>query len=242
VSQEQKLNFYATPPHECNYLPDREATTLFADPHFKKNTRLYSALADCGFRRSGEHLYTPHCDYCSSCIPVRIPVNEFTASRNQKRTWKQNRELKINKLAAEFNDEHFSLYEKYLLSRHSGGGMDNPTPESYMQFLTASWAETVFYEMRLADDDRLIAVAIVDLMENALSAVYTFFDPEYSHLSPGRFAILYEIEQARRQKLSFLYLGYWIENCKKMSYKDEYHPLEYYRNNDWFREPVESVK
>ncbi|MBT7951785.1 MAG: arginyltransferase [Gammaproteobacteria bacterium] len=234
MSQEQKLNFYATPPHDCNYLPDRAAITLFADPHFKKNTRLYSALADCGFRRSGEHLYTPHCDNCSSCVPVRIPVNEFKPSRNQKRTWKLNRNLTINRLDAVFNVEHYSLYEKYLLSRHTGGGMDNPTPDSYMQFLTASWAKTVFYEMRL--DNTLVAVAIVDIMENALSAVYTFFDPDYSQLSLGRFAVLYQIEEAKKQELSSLYLGYWIENCKKMSYKDEYQPLEYYRNNDWFKE------
>ncbi len=238
MSKEQKLSFYATPPHECNYLPDKEATTLFADPHFEKNTRLYSALADCGFRRSGEHLYMPHCDNCASCIPVRIPVSEFIPSRNQKRTWKQNRNLKINTLDPEFNPEHFTLYEKYLLSRHTGGGMDNPSPDSYMQFLTASWARTVFYEMRSHHDNTLLAVAIVDIMESALSAVYTFFDPDYAQLSLGRFAVLYQIEQARKQNLNSLYLGYWIKDCKKMSYKDEYQPLEYYYNNDWFREPI----
>ena len=89
MSIEQKLSFYATPPHSCNYLPGKNAITLFADPRFQKNTRLYSALAECGFRRSGEHLYIPHCENCSSCVPVRIPVNEFVLSRTQKRNWKK---------------------------------------------------------------------------------------------------------------------------------------------------------
>jgi len=237
MSKTQKLSFYATPPHDCNYLPDRDAITLFADPRFPKNTRLYSALADCGFRRSGEHLYIPHCDNCSSCIPVRIPVNEFKPSRNQKRSWKQNQDLIINKLEPVFNAEHYNLFKKYLADRHMGGGMDNPTHGSYMQFLTASWAKTVFYEMRLSENNTLVAVAIVDIMENALSAVYTYFDPDYAYKSLGRFAVLLQIEEAQKRGLGWLYLGYWIKDCKKMSYKNEYQPMEYYYNNDWFREP-----
>ena len=234
MSIEQKLSFYATPPHDCNYLPERSAITLFADPRFPKNTRLYSALADCGFRRSGEHLYIPHCESCSSCIPVRIPVEEFRPSRNQKRNWRTNRDLLIQRKEAVFDREHYALFEKYLSSRHAGGGMDKPTPESYMHFLTADWAKTVFYEIR-KQDNTLVAVAVVDIMDNALSAVYTFYDPEYSRRSPGRFAILLQIEQAKKYGLHWLYLGYWIEDCRKMSYKDEYWPLEYYRDNIWIR-------
>jgi len=237
MSGEQKLSFYSTPPHGCNYLPDRNAITLFADPRFPKSARLYSALADCGFRRSGEHLYIPHCDNCSSCVPVRIPVNEFSPSRGQKRCWKKNRDLIINRVGAEFRHEHFALFEKYLLHRHKGGGMDNPTPESYMQFLTASWAKTVFYEMRHNGSNELVAVAIADIMDDALSAVYTYFDPVHSSRSPGRFAILLQIDEARKYGFNWLYLGYWIKNCKKMSYKTEYRPMEYYRNNRWLRNP-----
>lgn len=235
MSVEQKLSFYATPPHDCNYLPGRSAITLFADPRFPKSTRLYTALADCGFRRSGEHLYIPHCENCSSCIPVRIPVNEFRPSRNQKRNWRTNQDLSIHRKEAVFDTEHYQLFEKYLSSRHAGGGMDNPTPESYMHFLTADWTKTVFYEIRNKKDNTLVAVAVVDIMDNALSAVYTFYDPDYSRRSPGRFAILLQIEQAKKLDLQWLYLGYWIENCRKMSYKDEYQPLEYYRDNIWVR-------
>jgi arginine-tRNA-protein transferase len=233
MTKAQKLGFYATPPHECNYLPGREAVTLFADPHFPKNSRLYSALADCGFRRSGEHLYVPHCSGCMRCIPVRIPVVEFAPSRNQLRTWKRNSDLSILRLPAQFNHEHFELYRSYLENRHVGGGMDNPTASNYMEFLTSSWSDTFFYEMRR--NGKLLCVAVVDFMDNAISAVYTFFEPEYSKDSLGRYAILYELDEARRRGLEWLYLGYWIKGCGKMEYKNEYQPLEYFINNVWTR-------
>ena len=227
----QKLGFYATPAHDCNYLEGKEAVTLFADPGFPKNPRLYAALADCGFRRSGEHLYIPHCPSCNSCIPVRIPVADFIPTRNQLRTWRRNRDLTISRCPAEFRQEHFALYQRYLSSRHRGGGMDNPAPENYMSFLTAPWCETLFYEMRLGET--LVCVAVADQMDNALSAVYTFFDPDYARLSPGKFAILHEIAEARKMGLQWLYLGYWIEECRKMRYKQEYRPLECYIDNHW---------
>ena len=234
MTRVQKLGFYATPRHDCNYLPGRVATTLFADPRFPKNSRLYSALAECGFRRSGEHLYIPHCGSCSACIPVRIPVSEFKRSRSQNRAWRRNSDLEIRLLPAEFRAEHFALYRRYLCARHAGSGMDDPTPENYLEFLAATWSQTIFIEMRLGG--RLAAVAVSDIMHNALSAVYTFYDPEFSRRSLGRFAILFEIEEARRRQLPWMYLGYWIEHCRKMNYKTEYQPLEYYINNEWRRE------
>jgi arginine-tRNA-protein transferase len=231
MTRAQKIGFYATPPHDCSYLPNREAVTLFADPRFPKNTRLYTALADCGFRRSGEHLYIPHCGSCSSCVPVRIPVSRFQPSRAQKRAWRRNADLELIEQPAEFRDDHFELYRRYLQVRHPGGGMDHPTPDSYMEFLVASWSDTVFYEMRL--EGRLVGVAVADIMLDALSAVYTFFDPEFNDRSLGRFAILYEIEEARRRGLDWVYLGYWIGECRKMAYKVEYKPLQRYIDNQW---------
>ena len=226
-----RLGFYATPPHECSYLSDKEAITLFADPRFPKNTQLYSTLLGNGFRRSGEHLYQPYCTGCSACIPIRIPVSDFKPTRNQVRTWKRNYDLIIRPRDAGFDLQHYDLYQRYLVSRHAGGGMDNPTPESYMDFLTATWADTVFLEMK--HDNKLLAVAVVDRMDDALSAVYTFFDPEYSNRSLGKFAILYAINEARKTGLSWLYLGYWIAECKKMNYKNEYQPMEYFLDSKW---------
>lgn len=235
-----KLSFYATPPHRCSYLPARESTTLFADPRYPKTNRLYAALSERGFRRSGEHLYQPYCQNCSACIPIRIPVQAFRQRRRHRRTWRLNQDLSINYKPARFEQEHYELYCRYLAARHAGGGMDDPSPDSYMNFLTASWADTLFLEMRL--DGRLAAVAVTDQMPRALSAVYTFFDPDLSHRSLGRYAILQQIKLARDHDQQWLYLGYWIEGCRKMRYKTDYQPLEYFHGDSWqFAPPAHSA-
>lgn len=230
-----KLSFYATPPHSCSYLAGRESVTLFADPRYPKSNGLYAALSERGFRRSGEHLYQPHCPACNACIPIRLPVAEFTSRRQQRRTWQQNQDLEIEVKPARFECDHFALYRRYLAARHPGGGMDNPTPDNYMSFLTASWSDTVFVEYRQAG--KLLAVSVSDRLPDALSAVYTFFDPDSGHRSLGRFAILYQIQLARQSNRRWLYLGYWIEDCRKMRYKTEYQPLEYFRQGEWHRQP-----
>ncbi len=231
MTSDQKLGFYATPPHQCSYLPEREAITLFADPNFPKNMRLYSALMNYGFRRSGAHLYIPKCENCSACISVRIPVNDFTPTRSQKRILKKNNDLHVAEKPAEFNDNYFSLYKKYLSTKHPGGGMDNPTPDSFMDFLTANWSDTVFYEFTL--NGQIKAVAVTDMLDDSISAVYTFYDPEMTDRSLGKFAILFQIIQAQILGKRWLYLGYWIKNCKKMEYKSDFKPQELFYDNAW---------
>ncbi len=230
-SQSQKLRFFITPPHKCNYIENREATSLFADPIFPKDKSLYSALVVNGFRRSGEHLYRPYCSSCSECVPVRIPVHKFTLNRNQKRTWNKNQDLTVIEKEANFYVEHFELYEKYLSRRHPDGGMDNPTKEAYKSFLWASWSDTRLFEFRL--EDKLVAVAVIDRLNHALSAVYTFFDPDLNKRSLGKFVILYLINLAKQQNCIWLYLGYWISGCSKMNYKIEYQPIECFINDEW---------
>lgn len=231
MTSAQKLGFYATPPHKCSYLSEQQAVTLFADPQFPKNMRLYSALMGYGFRRSGTHLYIPRCDNCNACISVRIPVDEFTPSKSQNRISRKNRDLRINAVPAGFRQSHFELYEKYLARRHPGGGMDNPTPATYSEFLITDWADTLFYEFIL--EDRLVAVAVTDLLDDALSAVYTFYDPDIISRSPGKFAILFQINEARKLGLKWLYLGYWIKESKKMNYKSEFRPQQHYYASQW---------
>lgn len=227
----KKLRFFITPSHSCNYLEGREATSLFADPIFPKDKALYSKLVRNGFRRRGEHLYQPYCSECSECVPIRLPVNEFKFRRSQKRTWKNNQDLDIKILNADFQEEHFQLYTKYLSMRHPDGGMDKPGREDYKNFLWSSWSETYLFEFRF--DGKLIAVAVVDQLENAFSAVYIFFDPDSQQRSPGKYAILYLIEETRRRGYSWLYLGYWIANCDKMKYKIEYQPVECFISGEW---------
>ncbi len=229
----QSIALYVSPTTDCNYLPDQQSTSLFADPGLAKNKSLHSSLSKQGFRRSGEFIYRPRCEKCKACIATRIPVHEFLPSRGQRRTWKQNQDLTIKILPAEFNPEHFELYQRYLSTRHAKGGMDNPSPESYMQFLSSSWSKTHFIEFRL--DEKLGAIAVIDELHSALSAVYTFFDPNLSQRSLGRFAILYEMEYAREKGLEWLYLGYWIEECQKMNYKQDYQPQEHLKQGQWRR-------
>ena len=225
--------FYATPPYQCSYLEDKQAVTLFVDPSLPKSPEVYATLSGYGFRRSGEHLYRPRCPRCSACIPVRIPVAEFEPRRNQRRTLRANADLEVVCTGPDFKQEHYQLYQRYLGDRHKDGGMDQPSPQSYLDFLTSTWTNTLFYEMRLAG--KLIALAVVDEMQHALSAVYTFYDLDYGSRSLGRFAILYQIDLARRRGMRWLYLGYWIGRCAKMNYKNEYQPLEYYFDGHWTR-------
>jgi arginine-tRNA-protein transferase len=227
------LAFYATPPHRCSYLAGREAVTVFADPLGHKDARLYSALSRFGFRRSGTHIYRPRCPDCEACVPVRIPVREFRPRRSQRRAWRANADLEVRPARPLFSEEHFRLYERYLTARHSGGGMDEPTPGQYLEFLTSPWADTVFYEFR--QGGALVAVAVADRLEDGLSAVYTFFDPDLPARSLGVFAILWEVAEARRLDREFVYLGYWIRESAKMRYKAEYRPLEYLTGAGWRR-------
>jgi arginyl-tRNA--protein-N-Asp/Glu arginylyltransferase len=218
------LRFYASHTQRCSYLPERESVSAFADPREAMSTHLYGMLAVHGFRRSGEYVYRPHCPSCRACIPARIPVARFRGNRNQRRNQRRNRDLTVLRRDDGFRREHFDLYYRYLDARHPEGEMANPTPEDYRRFLTSGWSDTHFVEFRL--DNHLVAVTVIDRLPQGLSAVYTFFAPEHAARSLGRYAILWQIQEASRLKLPYVYLGYWIEGCRKMDYKFEYQPLE----------------
>ena len=231
MSQSIPISFYATPPHECSYLSDRMATTVFADPRAQMDMHIYSALIQYGYRRSGSHVYAPHCEGCNSCRSMRLEINDFHANRSQRRNWKQNQSLTTHIQTDKFQQEHYDLYEKYISHRHAGGGMDDPQPGSYMEFLSADWCQTQFVEFR--EEAKLLAVAVVDQMDNGLSAVYTFFDPEYASRGLGTYAVLWQIEEARRRELPYLYLGYWIEESPKMAYKAHFQPHQIFSAGHW---------
>ncbi|MEM7468432.1 MAG: arginyltransferase [Pseudomonadota bacterium] len=225
------LGFFRTPPHDCGYLAGKNAVTLFVDPRVRPDQASYTLLSQHGFRRSGAHVYRPRCPTCSACVPIRIPVARFKANRGQRRVIRKNAAAVMVEKPPRYEEEHFALYAKYIEHRHPGGGMEDPDPNSYMDFLTTSWADTRFLEFRL--DERLAAVAVVDILDDGLSAVYTFFDPDLEALSLGRYAILKEIELTAELGLQWLYLGYWIEDCKKMSYKTEYQPHQKFVDGTW---------
>lgn len=226
-----ELLFYASAPHPCSYLEEQAAVTLFADPEAKMTTALYSTLSDFGFRRSGEHVYAPRCPGCSACIPVRLPVNAFRPNRSQRRNWQNNADLDVTILPAAFRDTHFAIYQRYLTARHADGSMAEPDPEQYNSFFGSSWCETRYVEFSLSG--RPLGVSVMDILENGLSAVYTFFDPETAGRGLGVYAVLWLIEEARRRGLPYLYLGYLIHESPKMAYKARYRPQEQFRNGVW---------
>ncbi len=230
-AEQSELAFYITVPSACNYLPDRKAVTVFADPFAGMTKALYSNLVEHGFRRSGDHVYIPYCPNCSACVPARIPVERFQATRSQRRNLQRNADLSVQRVAAVFHPEHYSLYQRYVAERHPGGGMEHYGPEQYRSFFGCRWGETWLYEFRCGS--QLLAVASVDHLRNGLSAVYTFFDPTESQRGLGTYAVLWQISEAARLNLPFVYLGYWIAESDKMKYKANFHPLEIHRNNLW---------
>jgi arginine-tRNA-protein transferase len=229
--QEEELRFFATAPRPCSYLPGRSAISVFADPEASLSMSLYNQLAAFGFRRSGSDLYVPACPGCSECVPVRLPVSRFKRSRNQQRVWQSNRDLEWAIRDPAFAPQLFPLYRDYLQRRHAGGGMDDPTEEDYLRFLTSDWCESLFLVGTL--DRRPVVVAVTDKMENALSAVYTFFDATLARRSLGTLAILRQVELAREMRRDWLYLGYWIGGSDKMHYKSRFRPLQGYRQGSW---------
>jgi arginine-tRNA-protein transferase len=233
VSDLSQLKLFITHPHPCSYLDDEEAVTLFVDPTVELNVGLYSSLSAAGFRRSGAHLYRPRCPNCQACVPARIPTGVFKYTRQQKRCLKRNADLSVNIASSGSSNEHYQLYERYINLRHSDGDMFPPSREQFDNFLVSEWGDTHHIEFRL--DGRLIAVAVCDQMEDALSAVYTYFEPDLPKRSLGVLAILQQIQLAEELGLSHVYLGYWIKNCSKMSYKTDYRPLEVFVEQNWLR-------
>ena len=231
TSSLRDLKVYTTYPHSCSYLDNREATTLFVDPRQIVDQKLYSNLSLLGFRRSGNHVYRPHCSHCNACIPARIPVADFQPSRSQRRTAARNQDLLVEQTRDISDDAAYDLYHRYIEQRHADGDMYPPDREQYESFLSDAWECTRYY--RFHAGGRLIAIAVVDELLDGLSAIYTFFEPGETRRSLGSYAILWQIERAREQRLEYLYLGYWIRDCQKMAYKSDYQPLEIYRDSRW---------
>ncbi len=231
TSSIRDLKVYTTYPHNCSYLEDQEATTLFVDPRQSMDRTLYSQLSTLGFRRSGNHVYRPHCSQCNACVPARIPVAGFAARRGQRRIWQRNVDLMAVASHDIRDQEAYDLYHRYICERHADGDMYPPDREQYEAFLNEVWNCTRYFRFYL--QGKLAMVAVVDELEDGLSAIYTFFDPEADKRSLGVYAILWQIEKAKEMGLEYLYLGYWIRECRKMAYKADYRPLEVYLNNRW---------
>ncbi len=185
-----------------------------------------------GFRRSGKHVYRPHCGACQACIPVRIPVNKFRPNRSQKRCLKNNADLNIRVILDISGHEYYELYERYINHRHDDGDMYPPSYQQYSEFLSSEWGITRHLEFR-DSSGQLVGVAVCDRLASGLSAIYTFFEPDQAKRSLGTYAILTQTSLARDWNLPFVYLGYWIKACDKMRYKNQFKPLQMYIDQQW---------
>ena len=229
------LQLYITAESPCSYFDSRMSSNLVPDPEMRLNMPIYNQLIQHGFRRSGAHCYRPHCGNgqsgCTACIACRIPVDSFIASRSQKRCLRTNLALTRTVVTADFSDEYFDLYRRYLNSRHTDGSMSDPAEDDFKHFLYSNWSETQFLELRL--DGKLVAVAVTDIVSDGISAVYSFFEPEMSKHSLGTYCVLKQIEYCRELGLDYVYLGYWIKDHPKMHYKNNFKPLQLYQDEQW---------
>jgi len=230
-SPTKTLHLWVSHEHSCPYLDGRRARDLIVDATFPMTDAVYGELLEKGFRRSGSTYYRPNCPQCQSCVPVRVPVDDFRGTRRQKRIWKRNDHLRVRAQTPAYSEHHYDLYLKYLRHRHTDGTMQDQSRSAYMNFLCDTRLTTVFNEFY--DESDLVMVAVTDVSLAGLSAVYTFYDPSKEKFSLGVFAILWQIRFAQQLGRKYLYLGYWISECRKMCYKSDYRPLEKLTGDVW---------
>lgn len=218
-------------PFECSYLPDRQEQLLvILDPSCYSSNK-FESLLGLGFRRSGNQIYRPHCPICSACSSVRVLVDEFMPTKSQKRKLNKAKNRFEVKYSQVEREQYYPLYSKYISLRHQDGSMYPPDKSQFQSFLFCSWLTITFIE--LWDQENLVAVAVTDCMDNAISAIYTFFDPDYEHFSLGTVMILQQLKFAKQQRKQFVYLGYQIDECDKMKYKTQFLPAQKQLNDQW---------
>ncbi len=234
------LQFYLTAPYPCSYLPGQSARSQVATPGFMIDTPVYSELVQRGFRRSGTFTYRPRCDTCQACVPARIAVADFRPNRTQRRALQRHANLEASLHELEDHEEYFELYQRYQAARHLEGDAEQDSREQYRNFLLQSHVDTALVAFR--EDGVLRMVSIIDVLADGLSSVYTFYDPDVAQASYGTYNVLWQLDLCREMKLPYLYLGYWIKDCRKMSYKAKFQPLQGLVQGVWQNLPPEMTE
>ena len=246
MSEQQKHfpEFYVTAPQPCPYLPGRLERKLFTHLTHDKPLALIDNLLKGGFRRSQNIAYMPYCEGCHACVSVRVVVADFVPTGSMARVIARNRDLSSKRVVAMPTSEQYKLFRDYIDARHGDGGMVDMTVMDFATMVEESVIKTFMTEYRVkpenplevqSGDGALAGVALCDRLSDGISMVYSFFDPAVAIRSLGTYMILEHIDQARRLGLPYLYLGYWIEGSRKMSYKARYSPQERLGPNGWVR-------
>ena len=231
INAHNPIRLFETVVDDCPYLEGEQSASILVDPEHEVDRTLFSMLSRSGFRRSGEMLYSPKCPNCTACVSVRIPTSRFKPSKSQKRVWRKNIDLRASLEDVCFNQEHFDMYLRYQQHRHPDSSMCDEDTSKYSGFIDSEFSRSKLLVFRL--NGRLVGISVLDQFDGGLSAVYTFFEPEYSHRSIGTHAILYTLKLAKSHDIPFVYLGYWIDGSQKMDYKRKFRPLQGYQDRQW---------
>ena len=214
--------FYVTAPQPCPYLHGRAERKLFTALGGEGAVDLNNTLSRQGFRRSQNVLYRPSCESCMACMSARIRVADFRPTRAQARIARRNRDLQRLTTSAWATEEQYELFRRYLDARHADGGMADMDVFEFAAMIEETPVRT-----------RLIAVCLTDVLDDGLSLVYSFYDPDLGRRSLGSHVILDHVEIARAAGLPYVYLGYWVPGSRKMDYKARFGALEIYKGGVW---------
>ena len=231
--------FFATAPVPCPYMPGRAERKMVVELRGNGAALSYDELSRAGFRRSHRFGYRPACRGCSSCVPVRIAVDRFSDTRSTRRIRNLNRDVRGRLLSARATPEHFRLFAAYQRARHGDSDMASMSYGDYRGMVEDTPVRTAVAEFR-DGGGALVAASLIDLLDDGVSAVYSFYDPQQPKRSLGTWSILWLVEQCRQHRQPYVYLGYWIADSPKMAYKARFPALEHLADGVWVDFPYET--